>query len=101
MNRITSIHETDKKECPAGGETTGPGLVVTWKSAPGNHRKHDGATVEDLIEAAVDRLHFYQRTKFACNYNRSALTFLNNALQQLDRRTADRERRHVKGKCKT
>jgi hypothetical protein len=53
--------------------------------------------VEDIIRAAIDRLEYYQRGKFASEYNAHALVDLGSALSILESRTADREARKVEG----
>ncbi len=86
---------------PAGGVTTGKGFTISWQNGPlgrGNERREpNGAFVEDVIDAAADRIRFYQSGKFACDDNAEAIKHLEAALEALQRRTKEREQRHVEG----
>ena len=87
-----------KIEC---GTTYGVGFSIGWQHGPlgrdGDRKDPNGAFVEDVIKAAVDRLQFYQDGKFASEYNKDALLHLQAALVCLHERTADREKRDVEG----
>ncbi len=50
----------------------------------------NGAFVEDVLEAARQRLQFFQASKFRCRENAVALTKIEEALQWLDWRTRRR-----------
>ena len=52
---------------------------------------------EDIIKAAIDRLEYYQRSRFKCQRNMRAIEDLYTALANLNRRTMDREQRQVEG----
>lgn len=99
--QIKSEHWNDKEGNPAGGSTFGNGFAISWQNGPlgrGTERKEpNGAFVEDIIKAAIDRIEFYQDGKFACDYNRAALVQLKGALHTLESRTQDREKRQVEG----
>jgi hypothetical protein len=102
--KISEQHRLDENENPAGGTTTGVGILIDWQNGPlgrGADRKEpNGAFVEGVIEAAIGRIRHYQtanRGKFACRENAIALTKLEEALMWLDKRTADREAREVEG----
>lgn len=108
-------HFNDDQGNPAGGVTTGTGFCITWQNGPlGRHedgctpgngscvqgctrQPQNGAFVEDVIYAAMDRLGYYQASKFACQANAEAIAHLKSALDALNRRTADREARKVEG----
>lgn len=94
-------HWSDDKGRPAGGVSTGRGFTVSWQNGPlgsGADRKEpNGAFVEDVIDAVIDRIEFYQRSEFACQSNADALTHLRAAAVALDSRTKDREARGVEG----
>ncbi len=96
-----SEHWNDENGNPAGGSTFGNGFAISWQNGPlgrGNDRKApNGAFVEDIIKAAVDRLEYYQQSRFACLYNADAISYLNAALERLHDRTRDREKRDVEG----
>lgn len=102
MNQpIKSEHFNDKDGNPAGGITSGTGLCIIWQNGPlgrGEDRiEPNGAFVEGVISAAIDRLEYYQDSKFNCNHNLRALRCLKQALDILNDRTADREARDVEG----
>lgn len=50
-----------------------------------------------MLEAAADRLRWYQESEFACDDNAEALALIEQAQTVLDKRTADREARGVEG----
>jgi hypothetical protein len=117
IQAIRSQHEIDSSGNPAGGDTRGLGLEIRWQNGPlaegGVRLDPNGAFVETIIVAAIDRLRFYQhaphhgmllttgsvepRGKFACRENALAITHLEEALHWLQARTADREARGVEG----
>jgi hypothetical protein len=87
-------------ECPTPGyhETHRYCPSCPWTENVGvAKRDPNGAFVEDVIAAAIDRIEFYQRGKFASDFNARALDHLTLALQELTARTADREARRVEG----
>ena len=112
-NGFKSEHFTDENGKPAGGHTFGAGFAIGWQHGPlGRHSENcteeacaddctrkepNGAFVEDIIEAAADRLLAYQQTEFACEKNEKALHNLGKALRELNERTAERENRGVEG----
>ena len=99
---IEQDHRLDANGNPAGGETTGVGLSISWQNGPlknpdGTSNPRNGAFVEDVILAAIGRLEYYNSTKFRCRENSLAITKLEEALHWMDHRTADRGRRGVEG----
>jgi hypothetical protein len=99
-----SNHFTDEQNRPAGGTTFGVGFAIGWQHGPlgrGQDRKApNGAFVEDIIDAARDRIGFYQLAaggRFACPENAEAIQHLTAALEILDSRTREREARQVEG----
>ena len=98
---IRSTHWNDADGNPAGGSTFGNGFAVSWQNGPlgcgADRREPNGAFVEDLVAAAIDRLEFYQKGRFNCGANNTALTYLKSALDSLEARTKDRETRAVEG----
>lgn len=102
MNQpFTSNHFTDANGNPAGGTTYGPGFAIGWQNGPlgrGESREEpNGCFVETVIMAAVDRLEFYQSSKFNCDENARALFHLKAALQECEDRTVKRKARQVEG----
>lgn len=89
---------------PAGGVNTGRGFTISWQNGPlgrGAEREEpNGAFVEDIIDAVIRRINFYQCSQFACDENAKALDHLCSALAVLMDKTADREARGVEGEYK-
>lgn len=98
---IKSEHWLDANGNPAGGCTFGNGFAISWQNGPlgrGDDRKEpNGAFVEDIIKSAIDRIEFYQDSKFACESNAETLRHLKRALASQESRTANREARGVEG----
>jgi hypothetical protein len=98
---IKAEHFSNASGNPAGGTTFGNGFAIGWQNGPlgrGPERKEpNGAFVEDVIEAAANRLRYYQSSRFACPANARALAHLELALEELDARTTEREARAVEG----
>jgi len=97
-----SEHWMDPEDNPAGGVATGLGFTISWQCGPlalpdGSRRVPNGAFVENVIFAAIDRIQLYQRSKFKCDENEAALYHLKAALEALETRTAGREARGVEG----
>lgn len=99
--KITGRHENDENGNPAGGCTSGTGIEIHWQNGPLNRGAErlepNGAFVEGVIAAALDRLEYYQTSKFACRENALAITKLQEALHWCQHRTAQREARGVEG----
>lgn len=97
---IVSNHFTENG-VPMGGTTFGQGFAIGWQcgalESEGVREEPNGAFVEDIIAAAKDRLEYYQKSKFACSHNAEAIGHLINALDALDARTKDRQKRSVEG----
>jgi len=98
---ITGTHFDDASGNPAGGVTTATGIEIHWQDGPlgrgADRREPNGAFVEGVIDAARDRLAYYQKSRFACQANAEAIEHLTRALVVLDQRTTDREARSVEG----
>lgn len=101
QSTIYSDHFNDPNGNPGGGTTFGNGFAIGWQNGPlgrGENRKQpNGAFVEDIIQAAIDRLTYYQQSKFPCDENAQAIESLETALKVLNERTANREKRAVEG----
>lgn len=93
MNKMKSEHRIDEAGNPAGGLTYGTGYAIIWQDGPlgrgGDWKEPNGALVENVIEAAIDRLEFFQRSKFACEDIGKAIERLYAALDALATRTVD------------
>lgn len=96
---VRSHNVSDANGNPTGGSTQGVGIEITWQNGPlakdsNGIAMQNGAFVEGVIQAAIERLEFFQSSKFACAENEKAIIHLHSALQALDSRT---ERRRVDG----
>lgn len=89
-----------------GGTSTGEGFGIQWQNGV---LEPNGAIIEDVLGAVLDRLHFFQgdlpeqgggRGKFACRENSLAITHIEEALHWLNHRTLERRRRGVEGSYK-
>lgn len=98
---FNSANINDDGGNPAGGFVDGVGIRIDWQNGPlgrdEDRMAPNGAFVEDVIEAAAQRIRYYQESGFACRENALALTKLEEALHWLDARTAAREARGVEG----
>ena len=101
---LNNVNLTDANGDPAGGEfwvKTVDGedvLVGKWQDGPIAEQGENGIGVENLLSLAIDRLAFYQNSRFACAENDRALTLLRNALGVLNARTARRTKAGVEGR---
>jgi len=77
---------------PTGGDvTTGPGFSVIWQNGIDGEEGQNGAFIEDVLEAARQRLMWFNtHERFRCRENSLAITKIEEALQWLDWRTRQR-----------
>ena len=82
-DKFESHQFSDSEGNPAGGHTFGRGFTIAWQNGPlgrGENRKEpNGAFVETVIEAAADRIRWYQQSGFACRENALAITKIGRA----------------------
>lgn len=101
LSDFFSEHWKDENGNPSGGISSAKGITISWQNGPlgrgGNRKEPNGAFVETVIAIASERLEFYQASKFECVENLEAIEFLRKALQVLNRRTINREKRNVEG----
>lgn len=101
LQEVKGTHFDDAEGNPAGGTTTGVGISITWQNGPlgrgESRREPNGAFVEGVIAAAIDRLQYYQSGRFKCRENALAITKLEEALLWCQWRTMKREARGVEG----
>ena len=101
LAKYQAYNRSDENENPTGGNIVGTGLNIVWQDGPlgiGADRKEpNGAFVETVIDAARQRISFYQESKYKCRENAIAITKLEEALLWLNKRTVDREHRNVEG----
>ena len=99
--RIEFINETDDDDNPAGGRVSGCGFHIWWQDGPINREAGEeahGAFVEDVLLGVINRMEFYQGSKFACEENEEALRHLRDAHTSMMNRREDRVDRGVQGK---
>ena len=94
---FTAGNHLDDQGRPAGGFVHATGLEIAWQNGPLREQGTDepdapnGAFVETVIAAAIQRIEHYQETQFRCRENALAITKLEEALHWLNARTARRE----------
>ena len=87
----------DDKGNPAGGYSLGPGFGIAWQYGVIAEKGVNGASIEDIIEALIERVKFLNDSAFKCIENERTLEHLTSALRaQLDR-TNKRKARKVEG----
>lgn len=98
---IWTLNKDDAAGNPAGGSVLGKGLSIEWQNGPlgcGEERQEpNGAFVETVLEAALQRLEYYNASKFRYRENSLAITHIEEALHWLKARTESRQERGVKG----
>ena len=97
MQPFSEQHHSDADDNPAGGTTSGVGFSIDWQDGPLAGGEPTGAQVEEIIDACVGRLEFFQRSRFRCRENALAVTKLQEARHWLDARTASRKLAGVEG----
>lgn len=115
---IVASNDLDTNENPTGGfvrlitEKDGAdafmAMLINWQDGPrGIEQTADhpagiappnGAFVEDVIWAAIQRLEFFNESKYRCRENSLAITKLEEALFILKDRQLSRSDRGVEGK---
>jgi len=95
--QIDCANSVDHDGNPTGGGCRGVGIQIDWQDGPMAGQGQNGAFVEGVINAAINRLEFFQSSKFRCRENALALTKLQEAKHWLNARTADREAKGVEG----
>ena len=101
---VFTANWNDVDNNPAGGTAVGVGFTIAWQNGPvdrENGAVPTGAFVEDVLQALIDRMDFYQDGKFACHENKLALARLEAAHRDLMERRQDRTERGVLGQHKS
>lgn len=91
------------------GDSDFPALFVRWQDGPrGTNESNadgspvllppNGAFIEDVLWAALQRLEFFQDSKYRDRGNALAITHIEGALQALKDRQLERSYRKVEGK---
>lgn len=116
--RLLAVNALDDNENPTGGHVilgvetpTGeiPVLSIEWQNGPRGTGETNpdgspvlaapnGAFVEDVLWAALQRLEFFNQSKYRDRANSLAITKIEEALQALKNRQLERSYRNVEGK---
>ncbi len=109
--KVVSSFTTDQDGNPTGGRTEmiiGGGeteaafvLQIHWQDGIVGDNGQSGAFVEDVLEAARQRIQFFNSGKFRCRENSIAITKIEEALQWLDWRTRQRLLQEVENSYET
>lgn len=104
LQELISTNCVDANGKPAGGTSSGVGVDISWQDGPlgrgEDRKKPNGAFVEGVIGAALQRLEWYETAcdgAFSCNENAMAISHLSQALEVLAIRTRRREEAGVEG----
>lgn len=81
-----------------GGWTDGPGFTIQWDAALGRGPR-DGAYIEDVILAAIQRLEHYESGPGKCAENKDAIDYLRQAVQCLAQRQERLKSEHAVAPC--
>lgn len=76
--------------------SAGAGIMILWQEGPIQDDLLNGATVEGVLRACVQRLTELQ-SEVPSSFNISAMANINQAIGYLEARTQDRHRRGVLG----
>ncbi len=98
-DKVRSNFTTDGDGNPTGGSTVMLGsdgievIEITWQDGIVGEDGQNGAFIEDVLEAARQRLLFFNdHPRFRCRENSLAITKIEEALHWLDWRTRQRLR---------
>jgi hypothetical protein len=96
MARMKPEHSfrVDADGNPTGGFSVGQGYSITWQNGVGDDA---GAHIDEVIDALIERLMFFQGSKFACPENGETLAYLRAAKISQEERTKRRKLRGVEG----
>jgi len=99
--KFEAVNLNDDNDNPTGGTVQGTGMDISWQNGPlgrGEDRiEPNGAFVETVIAAVVQRIQYFQGSRFECRENALAITKLEEALHWLHSRTSRRETQDVEG----
>lgn len=91
MTNIEHDFRTDDEGNPAGGTSDATGISIQWQNGPmPTPEDQNGAFVIDVIQIAIDRINFYNESKFRCRENSLAVTKLEEAIHWLESRRTRR-----------
>ena len=87
---LSVFNEVPEGGNPTGGQTIMANSVINWQDGILVDGVKNGAFVEDVITAAIERLEYFQDSKFECQENADAIASLQGALTALESRTKTR-----------
>jgi hypothetical protein len=92
---FVATNEMDADDNPTGGEVRSQGVIIDWQNGPrgqadGSLAEPNGAFVEDIIYAAMQRLAFFEQSKYSHPANVDAISHLRGALDALESRSTER-----------
>lgn len=97
----TAQNFSDEHGHPVGGWAEGKGFRIDWQNGPlfvdGERIEPNGAFVEYVLLAVKQRIEYYQQSPFACTENAKAIACIQEAVDQLNARTARRTATGVEG----
>ena len=110
--KLVAHNELDENENPTGGDVflsvtddDNVQMAIHWQNGPRGQvtaptvlAEPNGAFVEDVLWAALQRLEFFNESKFRDRANSLAITHIEQALQALKNRQLERSYRGVEGK---
>lgn len=85
---------------PSGGSAKGLGFEINWQNGPLKEGEENGAFVQTIIDVLIERMEFFQESKFKCRENSLAITKLQEALHWLDARSNRRKLEGVEVRIK-
>lgn len=93
----------DADDNPTGGDVKGKGLEIKWQEGARSKdgealADSNGAFVEDVIWTALQRLQFFQESKYKTRENALAITHLEKSLFWLNHRRLQRAARGIEGR---
>jgi len=113
-HNLKANNKLDENNNPTGGDVSlhvtkqgdpeYPALIVNWQDGPrgtvedGTLSDPNGAFIEDVLWAALQRLEFFNEGKYRDRANSLAITHIEQALQALKDRQLERLFRNVEGK---
>lgn len=116
---LQATNKVDENENPTGGDVSlhvtksgdveFPALIINWQDGPRGTGETaadgspvladpNGAFVEDVLWAALQRLEFFNNSKYRDRANSIAISNIEQALQALKDRQLERSHRNVEGK---
>lgn len=87
---LSVFNEVPEGGNPTGGQTIMANSIINWQDGILVDGVKNGAFVEDVITAAIERLGYFQDSKFECQENADAIASLQEALSALESRTKAR-----------